>query len=193
MAPLYPARITAFADFRQYRVITAHETQRMRWYAGRPAFPASSATPSVPQGNAARPAGSVPVAVENVARKGPSKAKKSPSHTKKRRGSSKGKQTEEGHEPLLRGGSRGHSGSPKSDRSQRVDLIVEDTAAEEREREEIRREGSASRNEPEHKHFVFVPCCDKTIVPMLMASIAGCTVKTSAPKTQQTRIKTSSA
>ena len=162
MAPLYPAGIMVLADFRQYRVITAHETQRMRWYAGRPDFPAPSASPSVLQGNATRPAGSVPVAVENVARKSQSKAKKSPSHTKKRDGSSKGKQAEEGREPLLRGRSQEHSSSPKSDRSQRVDLIVEDTAAEEREREEVR-EGSVSRNEPEHKRFVFVPCCDKKL------------------------------
>jgi hypothetical protein len=124
-------------------VITANETQIMRWYAGRPSFPAPPVIPS----NASRPIADPTVAV--VTRK--NKAKKP--HAKKRDSGSTGKRGEEGSEPLPQ--SPPEDSSPKSDRSQRVDLIVEDTAAEERERDHIRRHGSSSSG-VEHKKFVYV-------------------------------------
>jgi hypothetical protein len=46
------------------------------------------------------------------------------------------------------------SSSTKSDRSQLVDLVVEDTVAEETERVRARKEGSAGWNEREPKRFV---------------------------------------
>ena len=46
------------------------------------------------------------------------------------------------------------SGSVKSGRSQLVDLVVEDTQAEETERVRARKEGGAAWNEDEPKHFV---------------------------------------
>jgi hypothetical protein len=159
--PIRATGSTSFTDCRQYHVITAHETQRMRLQVGPGSLQAA-------EDGEARPAGALHVAVENVARKSASRSNKSSSHTKKRDGSAKGKHAEEGLEPSANGTQQQHppdSSSSKSDRSQRVDLIVEDRAAEERERNQIRREGSASRNEAEHKRFVFVPCHPKCIVP----------------------------
>lgn len=46
------------------------------------------------------------------------------------------------------------SGSSKSGRSQLVDLVVEDTDAEEAERVRARKEGSPAWNKDEQKHFV---------------------------------------
>lgn len=46
------------------------------------------------------------------------------------------------------------SSSSKSGRSQLVDLIVEDTEAEEAERVRARKEGGSEWNEDEQKHFV---------------------------------------
>ena len=46
------------------------------------------------------------------------------------------------------------SGSVKSGRSQLVDLMVEDTKAEETERVRARKEGGAAWNEQEGKHFL---------------------------------------
>ena len=64
---------------------------------------------------------------------------------------------EEGRAPILQGMLRHHSSassSAKSDRSQLVDLVVEDTTAEETERVRARKEGSAGWNEVEPKRFV---------------------------------------
>jgi hypothetical protein len=46
--------------------------------------------------------------------------------------------------------------SVKSGRSQLVDLVIEDTEAEERERVRARKEGGAEWNEEEIKYFVYV-------------------------------------
>jgi len=101
--------------------------------------------------------------VEEVARKTQKKHKKS-SGSKKRdnSSSSKGKQKEtpngeEGRAPAMKGMLRHHSSassSAKSDRSQLVDLVVEDKAAEETDRVRARKEGSAAWNETEDKRFV---------------------------------------
>lgn len=64
---------------------------------------------------------------------------------------------EEGRAPALKGLLRHHSSassSAKSDRSQLVDIIVEDTVAEDTERVRARKEGSAGWNEVEPKRFM---------------------------------------
>ena len=76
--------------------------------------------------------------VENVQNKG--KHKDSSSDGEEGRGA-----------PMLKGMLRHHSSessSAKSDRSQLVDLVVEDEVAEETERVRARKEGSAGWNEP---------------------------------------------
>lgn len=55
---------------------------------------------------------------------------------------------------LLRQKSSSSSSSGKSDKSQLVDLVVEDTEAEEVERVRARKEGGPGWNEVEQKHFV---------------------------------------
>lgn len=58
---------------------------------------------------------------------------------------------------MMKGMLRHHSSassSAKSDRSQLVDLVVEDTVAEDTERVRARKEGSAGWNETEPKRFV---------------------------------------
>lgn len=60
---------------------------------------------------------------------------------------------------MLKGMLRHHSSassSAKSDRSQLVDLVVEDTTAEDTERVRARKEGSAGWNETEPKRFMYV-------------------------------------
>ena len=86
--------------------------------------------------------------------------------SKSRSSSSKGKQKEqdtsngeEGRAPALKGMLRHHSSassSAKSDRSQLVDLVVEDKTAEDAERVRARKEGSAGWNSEEPKRFVYV-------------------------------------
>lgn len=64
---------------------------------------------------------------------------------------------EEGRAPLLKGTLRHHSSdssSARSDRSQLVDLVVEDIVAEDTERVRARKEGSAGWNKTEPKRFV---------------------------------------
>jgi hypothetical protein len=64
---------------------------------------------------------------------------------------------EEGRAPLQTGMLRHHSSdssSAKSDRSQLVDLVIEDTVAEDTERVRARKEGSAGWNATEPKRFV---------------------------------------
>lgn len=138
----------------------------MRWYAGRPNFPAP---PVIPR-DAPRPAADPTVAV--VSRKNHGKAKKGSSRSKKRNSDSKGKPGEEESESLVQ--SPPEPSSPKSDRSQRVDLVVEDAAAEEREREQIRRQGSASSG-VEHKKFVYVRTYLVGVDPML-TSLTGANI-----------------
>lgn len=64
---------------------------------------------------------------------------------------------EEGRAPMLKGMLRQHSSassSNKSDRSQLVDLVVEDETAEDVERVRARKEGSSGWNETEPRRFV---------------------------------------
>ncbi|KIN08385.1 hypothetical protein OIDMADRAFT_100175 [Oidiodendron maius Zn] len=153
------ARELEFGDY-NYHVITAYETQRMRWFAGRPVFPSWSVAPRLSQSTGddeSRLESNVQVAVQKVARKNQSKQKKSSTHARRRDSGAKGKQAEEAEEPLLKGTAEEElpdSSSSKSDRGQRVDLIVEDRAAEEREREQARRAGNVAGNDNEHRKFV---------------------------------------
>lgn len=82
---------------------------------------------------------------------------------KERSSSSKGKQVEEeatgeeGRAPAMMGMLRHHSSdssSAKSDRSQLVDLVVEDETAEETERVRARKEGGSAWNAVESKRYV---------------------------------------
>lgn len=134
----------------------------MRWFAERPVFPSWSVTPRLSQSTGddeARLESNVQVAVQKVARKNQSKQKKGSTHARRRDSGAKGKQAEEAGEPLLKGTAEEElpdSSSSKSDRGQRVDLIVEDREAEEREREQARRAGNVTWNEAEHRKFVYV-------------------------------------
>jgi hypothetical protein len=86
----------------------------------------------------------------------------SASKGKGRSSSSNGKQRdeatgEEGRALAMMGMLRHHSSassSAKSDRSQLVDLVVEDKTAEDTERVRARKEGGAAWNKEEPKHFV---------------------------------------
>jgi len=146
-------------------VITAHVASRERWLTASPGLLTTSANRNLLQptkDNKIRRASNIRNTVEEVTKKTKRKHG-SPSKSRSRsRASSKGKQTdtgngEEGRAPAMMGMLRHHSSSPssaKSDRSQLVDLVVEDKTAEEIERVRARKEGSAAWNEIEAKRFV---------------------------------------
>jgi hypothetical protein len=111
--------------------------------------------------NEIRRASNIRETVEDVAKK--SRRKHSASDKRKKgRASPKGKENEvpngeEGRAPVMEGMLRHHSSassSVKSDRSQLVDLVVEDTNAEEAERVRARKEGGAGWNATEPKHYL---------------------------------------
>jgi len=137
-------------------VITAFEASRERWLNTSPDLLTTSANRNLLQptrDNEIRRANIVEEVTKKTRRKHDAKDKKS------RSSSSKGKQTEgeEGRAPALKGMLRHHSSassSAKSDRSQLVDLVVEDTVAEDTERVRARKEGSAGWNETEPKRYV---------------------------------------
>lgn len=148
----------------QYPVITAHEASRERWLSGSPGLITTSANRNLLQptrDNEIRRESNIKQTVHDVAKK--SKRKHSSSDKgSKGANSSKGKQKaegngEEGRAPGMKGMLRHHSSassSAKSDRSQLVDLVVEDKTAEEIERVRARKEGGAGWNEVEPKRFV---------------------------------------
>lgn len=145
-------------------MITAHEVSRERWLHASPNLLTTSANRNLLQptrDNEIRRASNIRETVEDVTKK--TRRKHSSSNKGKKRAlSSEGKQKgaatgEEGRAPAMKGMLRHHSSassSAKSDRSQLVDLVVEDTAAEETERVRARKEGSAGWNATEPKHFV---------------------------------------
>lgn len=149
-------------------MITAHEASRERWLTGEPDLLTTSANRNLLQptsDNEIRRASNIRETVENVTKKSKSKhRKRSSSRAKKTGPGSKGKEVEtsngeEGRAPALKGMLRHHSSassSVKSDRSQLVDLVVEDTKAEDIERVRARKEGSAGWNEIEPRRFVSV-------------------------------------
>jgi hypothetical protein len=183
-APLMIMTSIAFSDRIQYHVITAQEAPR--GHIRNSDLLTTSSTRNLPEqteDSAIRRASDMSVAAENVARKGQSKHKKTSSRAKKRDGNSKGKQVassrggEQEQAPLLKGRlqhQHSGSGSTKSDPNQRVDLIVEDKVAEDRERDRARREGSAGWNETPPKQFVFVlrrQCTESRLIKLIVERI----------------------
>lgn len=147
-------------------MITAHEASRERWLAGQPDLLTTSTNRNLLQptkDNKIRRASNIKNTVEEVTKKTQKKHRqKSKDAVRHNISSSKGKQKEvlngeEGRAPNMAGRLRHHSSSSssaKSDRSQLVDLVVEDTAAEEADRVRARKEGSAAWNEVEGKRYV---------------------------------------
>lgn len=145
-------------------MIPVNEASRERWLTGQPGLLTTSANRNLLQptrDNEIRRTSDIRETVEEVTKKTQKKHSKS-SKSRKRDESSKGKQKdvsngEEGRAPALKGMLRHHSSgssSAKSDRSQLVDIVVEDTAAEDLERVRARKEGSAAWNEEESKRYV---------------------------------------
>ncbi|TAQ90259.1 hypothetical protein B7494_g1404 [Chlorociboria aeruginascens] len=153
------AKDLEFGDW-NYPVVTAHEASRERWLGVEPDILTTSANRNILQptrDNEIRRASNIRETVEEVTKKTKKGSKG------KRDSSSKGKkkvtssQNEGERAPILKGMLRQHStasSSARSDRSQLVDLVVEDTTAEETERVRARKEGSAGWNETEPKRFV---------------------------------------
>jgi len=148
----------------QYPVITAHEASRERWLTASPDLLTTSANRNLLQptkDNKIRRKSNIRATVEDVKKKTERKHS-SASKGKERSSSSKGKQRdeatgEEGRAPAMMGMLRHHSSassSAKSDRSQLVDLVVEDETAEDTERVRARKEGGAAWNKVEPKRFV---------------------------------------
>ncbi|KAG0649525.1 Transmembrane [Hyphodiscus hymeniophilus] len=165
------ARALEFGDW-NYPVVTAHVASRERWLTGQPGLLTTSTNRNLLQptrDNEIRRASNVRETVEDVTKKTQKKHKKG-TKSKKRDSSSnsKGKQKEvpddedepngeEGRAPQMHGMLRHHSSassSAKSDRSQLVDLVVEDTDAEETERVRARKEGGSAWNESEGKRYI---------------------------------------
>jgi hypothetical protein len=149
----------------QYPVITAHEASRERWLNASPGLLTTSTNRNLLQptrDNEIRRASNVRETVEEVTKKSKRKHS-SPDKGKKGKASSKGKENEvpngeEGRAPAMGGRLRHHSSSSssaKSDRSQLVDLIVEDKNAEDAERVRARKEGGSGWNATEPKYYVY--------------------------------------
>lgn len=144
------AKKLEFGDW-NYPVITAHVPSRGRWLRADPELLTTSANRNLLQPTKAsksRRKSKIKETVEDV---------KSRTESKGKQKNSSSSQGEEGRAPVLEGLLRHHSSgssSAKSDRSQLVDLVVEDTTAEETERVRARKEGSAGWNEVTPKRFV---------------------------------------
>ncbi|KAH6663498.1 organic solute transporter Ostalpha-domain-containing protein [Halenospora varia] len=157
------ARRLEYGDW-NYPVITAHHASRHKWLtASSPDLLTTSANRNLLQptkDNQILRESNIRNTVEDVTKK--TRRKHNSNTNKKGESSSKGKQKdvpngEEGRAPDMKGMLRHHSSassSAKSDRSQLVDLVVEDTTAENAERVRARKEGSAAWNETEPKRYV---------------------------------------
>ncbi|TVY78426.1 Transmembrane protein 184-like protein [Lachnellula suecica] len=161
------ARRLEFGDW-NYPVITAHEASRERWLNDSPGLITTSANRNLLQptkDNKIRRKSNIRETVEDVKKKTQRKHSAS-SKGKERSSSAKGKEREdapkdatgeEGRAPAMMGMLRHHSSessSAKSERSQLVDLVVEDKDAEEIERVRARKEGSAAWNGIDSRRFV---------------------------------------
>jgi hypothetical protein len=147
-------------------VITAHEASRERWLKGQPDLLTTSTNRNLIQptrDNKIRRSSNIRETVENVTKRTQKRHKKmSEGGNTVSSPKSKGKQKEvpngeEGRAPIMKDMQRHHSSDSsfaKPDRSQLVDLVVEDTDAEETERVRARKEGSAAWNETEPKRYV---------------------------------------
>jgi hypothetical protein len=154
------------ANLQKYPVITAHEASRERWLRASPGLLTTSANRNLLQptrDNKIRRASSIKETVQDVTKKTQRKHSSS-NKNKSRDSSSKGKQketpnAEEGRAPAMQGMLRHHSSSSssaKSDRSQLVDLVIEDKGAEDTERVRARKEGSSGWNQIEPRRFMSV-------------------------------------
>lgn len=153
------AKKLEFGDW-NYPVVTAHIPSRERWLHADPDLMTTSTNRNLLQPtkkSKSRRKSKVKETIKDV------KARTESSPKGKQRDSSAGGsqngKAEEGRAPGLKGLLRQHSSassSGKSDRSQLVDLVVEDTTAEETERVRARKEGSAGWNEIEPKRYVYV-------------------------------------
>lgn len=144
-------------------MITAHEASRERWLTASPDLLTTSANRNLLQptrDNQIRRESNIRQTVEHVKKK--TERKHSSTGKGKGRSSSEGKESdnatgEEGRAPAMMGMLRHHSSassSAKSDRSQLVDLVVEDETAEDAERVRARKEGGSAWNKMESKRFV---------------------------------------
>lgn len=112
--------------------------------------------------NEIRRASNIKHTVEEVTKKTQRKHSSLGKNKKDKDENSKGKARdipngEEGRAPAMKGMLRHHSAessSAKSDRSQLVDLVIEDESAEEADRVRARKEGSPAWNQTEGKRFV---------------------------------------
>ncbi|TVY38761.1 Transmembrane protein-like protein [Lachnellula occidentalis] len=156
------ARRLEFGDW-NYPVITANEASRERWLNASPGLLTTSANRNLLQptrDNRIRRESNIRQTVEHVKKK--TERKHSISSKGKGRSSSTGKEPdkatgEEGRAPAMLGMLRHHSSessSAKSERSQLVDLVVEDETAEEAERVRARKEGGSAWNKTESKRYV---------------------------------------
>ncbi|TVY23022.1 Transmembrane protein 184-like protein [Lachnellula hyalina] len=156
------ARRLEYGDW-NYPVITAHEASRERWLAASPGLLTTSANRNLLQptrDNQIRRESNIRQTVEHVKKK--TERKHSSTSKGKGRSSSKDEESdkatgEEGRAPAMLGMLRHHSSassSAKSDRSQLVDLVVEDETAEDAERVRARKEGGSSWNKTENKRYV---------------------------------------
>ncbi|QSZ34037.1 hypothetical protein DSL72_005617 [Monilinia vaccinii-corymbosi] len=154
------ARQLEFGDW-NYHVITAHEPSRERWLSGQPDLLTTSVNRHLLQptdDNRIRRASNIRETVEDVTKRTKRKSSKN-GHRRDSKGKNKENSplNEEGRAPMLKGMLRKHSSassSAKSDRSQLVDIIVEDIGAEETERVRARKEGSAGWNETQPRRYV---------------------------------------
>ena len=134
-------------QFSQYPVITANEASRDRWLHQNPAIVTTSTNRNLlhpTRDNKIRRRSEI----NDTLDQGKDRASSSGDHRGKR--SSQIANTL----PTFTRNKSASSESSKSNRSQLVDLVVEDRAAEGAERVRARKEGGAAWNESEAKHFV---------------------------------------
>jgi hypothetical protein len=141
------------SDQLQYPVITAHEAPKERWMTQDPNMLTTSTNRNLLQ-----PTKAYTARREDQIKESLQKGKHRSSSASK----SKSRERKSGIGSLLTRQST--SSSSKSDRSQLVDLVVEDTEAEEAERVRARKEGGSAWNVEEPKHYVYV--CSLQIWPL---------------------------
>lgn len=155
------AKRLEFGDW-NYPVITANEASRERWLTQSPDLTTTSTNRNLLQptdDHRIRRKSNIRETVEAVTNKGKSKQRETSSsgHRNGKSQHSANADGKEGRAPLPKGMLRHHSSassSAKSDRSQLVDLVVEDMNAEDIERVRARKEGSSAWNDVEPKRYV---------------------------------------
>ena len=135
------ARSLEFGDW-NYPVITAHEATREDWMRRDPGLLTTSANRNLLQPTS-----------DNRARRR-TEIRESIQKGKERSNSRSASQEGAVESKLISRRRSRSSESSKSDRSQLVDLVIEDTEAEEAERVRARKEGGDAWNQHEQKHFI---------------------------------------